>query len=450
MFAYSQAQFTEICSDVLRIARDLGAAQAAVEASEGYGLTVGTRKGEVEKVEHNRDKSLGVTVYLGTAGRMRRGHASTSDLSPAALRATVQAAYDIARFTAEDDCAGLPEPELYERAPRDLDLLHPWPIEVPQAIELARRMEDAAFATDRRITNSEGAMVSAQQSHFVAANSEGFVGGYGSSRHGLSCTPIAGRGDDMHVDSWYSSARAADELAEPEAIGRYAAERALSRMKARKLGTVKCPVLFESQLAVGLLGAYVQATSGAALYRHASFLTDSIGKPTWADHIAIHEDPHLPRGRGSAPFDDEGVATCPRDVVSGGVTQGYFLSCYTARKLKLRTTGNAGGSHNLRLRSALTRPGDDLQAMLRKLGRGLFVIDLMGQGVNYVTGDYSRGAFGFWVEGGEIRHPVHEITIAGNLRDMLRHVVAVGADEYTYGSKTVGSLLIGEMTIAGN
>ncbi|MDE2048557.1 MAG: metalloprotease PmbA [Betaproteobacteria bacterium] len=446
MFAYTPDQFRQLCADVLRLAQRQGASQAAVEVSEGYGLSVGTRMSEVEKIEHHRDKSLGVTVYLG----QRRGNASTSDLSPAALQATVQAAYDIARYTAEDDCAGLPEPELLEHAPPDLDLLHPWMPAVDDAVALARRMEDAAFATDRRITNSEGAGVSAQQSHFMAANSAGFSGGYGYSRHTLSCTPIAGRGNDMHVDNWYSSTRAAADLAAPEAIGRYAAERALSRMKARRLGTLRCPVLFEAPLAAGLLGAYVQATSGGALYRKASFLTDSLGQMTWADHVSVHEDPHQPKGRGSAPFDDEGVRTAARTVVDAGRTQGYFLSCYTARKLGMRSTGNGGGSHNLRVVSSRTQPGDDLPAMLRKLHRGLFVVDLMGQGVNTVTGDYSRGAFGFWVEGGEIAYPVHEITIAGNLRDMLRGVQAVGADAYTYGSKTTGSILVNEMTVAGN
>lgn len=446
MFAYTRPDFETITQDVLKIAKELGAAQAAVEVSEGYGLSISTRKSEVEKIEHNRDKSLGVTVYLG----QRRGNASTSDLSPDALRATVRAAYDIARFTAEDDCAGLPEAELLEHTPPDLDMLHPWQPTVADAVDLCKRMEDAAFSTSRKITNSEGANVSAQQSHFVMANSLGFVGGYGFSRHTLSCTPIAGKGDDMHVDGWYSSMRVANELAAPEAIGRYAAERVLSRLKARRLSTRKCPVLFESQLAAGLLGGYVQATSGGALYRKASFLNDSVGTATWAKHVQIAEDPHLKRGKASSPFDDEGVRTRARAVVQDGVTQGYFLSSYTARKLKLATTGNGGGSHNLRLSSSLTQPGDHLDAMLRKLGRGLFVVDLMGQGVNYVTGDYSRGAFGFWVEGGKIAYPVHEITIASNLRDMLLSVAAVGADEYTYGGKTVGSILVPEMTVAGS
>jgi PmbA protein len=456
MFAYTQAQFQQICEDTLKLAKAKGASQAAVEVSEAFGLSVGTRLREVEKIEHNRDKSLGITFYLGDKGHTRRGNASTSDLTRAGLEATIQAAYDIARFTAADDCAGLPEPELLERKPRELNLLHPWQPSVEQAIALSQRMENAALTTSKHITNSEGAGVSAQQTQFVAANSLGFMGGYAFSRHSLSCTPIAGKGDDMHVDGWYSSTRHVDDLASPEAIGRYAAERTLSRMKPRRLKTLKCPVLLESSLATGMMGAYVQATSGGALYRKASYLLDSVGKRTWADHIDIAEDPHVQGGKGtgatstgSSPFDDEGVITKAREVVKAGVTQGYFLSCYTARKLKLKTTGNGGGSHNLRISSRLTQPHDDLKAMLKKLNRGLFVIDLMGQGVNSVTGDYSRGAFGFWVERGEIQYPVHEITIAGNLKQMLLGVQAIGADTYTYGSKTSGSMLLGEMTIAG-
>jgi len=304
--------------------------------------------------------------------------------------------------------------------------------------------------TDPRITNSEGAAVSAQQSHFWAGNTRGFRGGYASSRHSVSVAPIAGRGDAMQRDAWYSSMRDAAELAPPEAVGRYAAERALSRLNSRKIPTCEAPVLFESTLAAGLLGAYVQATSGGALYRRASFLLDSLGKPVLADHVDLREDPHQPKGKGSAPFDDEGVATRARNVVDGGTVLGYFLSSYSARKLGLRTTGHAGGSQNLTLTSRRTEPGDDLDAMLRKLHRGLFVIELMGQGVNYVTGDYSRGAAGFWVEGGRIVHPVHEVTIAGNLRDMLRDIAAIGADAYTMGTKTTGSVLIERMKVAGS
>jgi PmbA protein len=406
------------------------------------------RKGELENVERNRDKSLGVTVYVG----QRRGNASTSDFSRAAIEQTVQAAYDIARFTAEDPVAGLPDAEdiAHPDDQPDLDLFHPWSINSEEAARVALICEAAAFATDKRITNSEGAGVSAQQSHFFSAHTHGFRGGYTSSRHSISVAPIAGKGNNMQRDAWYSSMRNADDLADPQAVGRYAAERALSRLKSRKIATRECPVLFESPLAAGLLGAFVQAVSGGALYRKSTFLVDSLGKQIFPEHVDLLEDPLVPRGKGSAPFDEEGVRTMARKVVHDGRVAGYFLSTYSARKLGMKTTGNAGGSHNLTLISRHTQPGDDLPEMLRKLGTGLFVIELMGQGVNYVTGDYSRGASGFWVENGEIAYPVQEITIAGNLRDMLGGIQAVGADVYNYGAKTVGSLLINKMKVAGS
>ena len=448
-FAYPREQFQSLVDDVLRHAQTLGASEAAVEVSEGCGLSVSVRKGELENVERNRDKSLGVTLFVG----QRRGNASSSDFSRQAVEQTVRAAYDIARFTAEDPAAGLPEPEdiaTPKEAARDLDLFHPWSVDADAAAELSRRCEAAAFATDRGITNSEGAGVSAQQSHFWAGNSRGFRGGYASSRHSISVAPIAGRGSGMQRDAWYSSMRDAGELSSPEAVGRYAAERALSRLHGRKVGTREVPVLFESPLVAGLIGSLVQAISGGALYRKASFLLDSLGKPVLAAHLDLDEDPHRRKGKASAPFDDEGVRTSKRRVVDAGVVQTYFLSSYSARKLGLRTTGHAGGSQNLRLSSRLTQPGDDLDAMLRKLDRGLFVTELMGQGVNLVTGDYSRGAAGFWVDGGRIVHPVHEVTIAGNLRTMLREAAALGADEYTGGGKTTGSLLVPRMTMAGS
>jgi PmbA protein len=447
-FSYTRTDFEELVDLALSHARQLGATDAGAEASEGCGLSVSVRKGDLENVERNRDKSLGVTVYVGN----RRGNASTSDFSRAAIERTVQAAYDIARFTAEDPVAGLPDPE--DIAPPgehpDLDLFHPWAITSEQAAELALRCEKAAFDTDRRITNSEGAGVSAQQSHFFSAHTHGFRGGYASSRHSISVAPIAGRGDEMQRDAWYSSMRSATELAAPEAVGRYAAERALARLKSRKIPTRECPVLFESPLAAGLLGAYVQATSGGSLYRKSSFLLDSLGKQVFADHLDVVEDPFVRRGKGSAPFDEEGVHTRERKVVDAGRVEGYFLSSYSARKLGMKTTGNAGGSHNLTLTSRLTQPGDDLVEMLRKLGTGLFVIELMGQGVNYVTGDYSRGASGFWVENGEIAFPVQEITIAGNLKEMFRTIEAVGSDVYNYGAKSVGSILVSRMKVAGS
>jgi PmbA protein len=448
-FAFETAQFQQMVEDVLLLARTKGASDAHAEVSEGVGLSVSVRKGELENVERNRDKSLGVTVYLG----QRRGNASTSDFSRAAIEQTVQAAYDIARFTAEDPAAGLPDPEdlaTPEEAARDLQLFHPWAIDTADATALALACESAALRVSRKITNSDGAGVSAQQSHFWAGNSRGFRGGYASSRHSLSVAPIAGRGKGMQRDAWYTSMRDPAELASAEAVGRYAAERALSRLGSRRVPTASVPVLFESTVAVGLMGSLVHAVSGGALYRGASFLLDSLGRPVTADHLDITEEPHLLKGKGSAPFDDEGVRTRARRVVDAGVLQGYFLGSYSARKLGLRTTGHAGGSQNLRWTSRRTRPGDDLPAMLRQLGTGLFVTELMGQGVNGVTGDYSRGASGFWVEAGVIAFPVEEITIAGNLKDMLMNVRAIGADAYTLGAKTTGSVIVDGMRLAGS
>ncbi len=444
-FSYSRAFFEELVDQALAHAKKIGATDAGAEASEGCGLSVSVRKGELETVERNRDKSLGITVYSGK----RRGNASTSDFSAQAIRQTVQAAFDIARFTAEDPSSGLPDAQDIATEQRDLDLFHPWSIDSEGAAKLALECEAAALSTDKRITNSEGAGVSAQQSHFFTAHSSGFRGGYASSRHSISVAPIAGKGSKMQRDAWYSSMRHADELASPQAVGRYAAERALSRLKSRKIATTECPVLFESPLAAGLLGSFTQAVSGGALYRRSTFLVDSLGKKVFPKHIDLLEDPFVMRGKGSSPFDEEGVRVAPRKVVDGGRVEGYFLSTYSARKLGMRTTGNAGGSHNLVLSSRQTRAGDDLKAMLQKLGTGLFVIELMGHGVNYVTGDYSRGASGFWVENGEIAYPVEEITIAGNLKDMFLGITAVGADTYNYGAKTVGSVLVNRMKLAG-
>ncbi|MGK5025753.1 metalloprotease PmbA [Janthinobacterium sp. RB2R34] len=445
VFTHTQEQLQQLARDVLSFARAAGGSDAAVEVSEGGGLSVSVRKGKIETIEQNRDKGMGVTVFVGK----KRGNASTSDFSPEALRATVDAACNIARFTAEDDCAGLADADMLEMSPRDLQLFYPWLISTEEAMVLAQRAEAAAFAVDPRISNSEGASVHVQQSHFVSANSRGFIGGYPFSRHTLSVAPIAGKGAKMQRDDWYCSVRDAATMPTPEAIGRYAAERALSRLNARKLGTRTCPVLFEAPLAAGLLGTYVQATSGGALYRQSTFLNDSLGTQVLPDHVQIFEDPHVIGGVGSAPFDEEGVRTTSRDVVRDGVVQGYFLSTYTARKLGMQTTGNAGGSHNLYMRSSLTAPGDDFVAMLKKLGTGLLVTELMGQGTNYVTGDYSRGASGFWVENGVIQYPVEEITIAGNMKDMLRHIVAIGADVLRRGTKETGSILIESMVVAG-
>jgi len=444
-FALSDERLRELAVTVLDHARRLGASDASCEVTEATGLSVSTRKMQVETIEHTRDKGLSVTVYLG----QRRGNASTSDFAPAAISQAVEAAYNIARFTAEDDAAGLPDADVLERAPRDLDLFHPWDLDTDAAIELARRCEQAAFNVSRQITNSEGANVYTNSGRFVLANTRGFVGGFAYSRHSVSVTPIAKNRDGMQRDDWYSSSRLAAELASPETIGDYAARRALARLSSRKLGTRQCPVLFEAPLVCGLIGSFVQAASGGALYRKASFLVDALGKPLFAPHLSLHEDPYIPRASGSGAFDEEGVRGLQRDVIADGVLTGYFLSSYSARKLGMKTTGNAGGAYNLELHSKLTQRGDDFAAMIRKLGTGLLVTELIGQGVNYVTGDYSRGASGFWVEGGEIRYPVEEITIAGRLPDMFAGFVAVGADRYERGGRITGSVIVEGLTIGG-
>jgi PmbA protein len=445
VFIHTQDQLQQLARDVLAFAKEMGGTDAAVDISEGSGLAVSVRRGKIETIEQNKDKGMGVTVYIG----QKRGNASTSDFSPAALRATVDAAYNIARFTADDDCAGLADADMLETKPRDLRLCYPWMISTEDAVALAQRAEAAAFDVDPRITNSEGASVHVQQSHFVSANSRGFAGGYPFSRHTLSVAPIAGKGNKMQRDDWYTSVRDPKKMAQPEAVGRYAAERALARLNARTLDTRTCPVLFEAPLAAGLLGAFVQATSGGALYRKSTFLLDSLGKSVFPSHIQILEDPHVIGGVGSAPFDEEGVRTVRRNVVKDGVVQGYFLSSYSARKLGMKTTGNAGGSHNLTMSSSQTRRADDFAGMIRKMGRGLLVTELMGQGTNYVTGDYSRGASGFWVENGVIQYPVEEITIAGNMKDIFQQIVAIGNDVLIRGNKQTGSILVEKMVVAG-
>ncbi|WP_295991778.1 metalloprotease PmbA [Rugamonas sp.] len=445
VFTHSQDQLRQLARDVLTFAKEMGGSDAAVEISEGSGLSVSVRKSKIETIEQNKDKGMGVTVFIG----QRRGNASTSDFSPSSLRATVEAAYNIARFTADDDCAGLADADMLEMAPRDLKLFYPWTISTEEAVVLAQRGEAAAFDVDPRVTNSDGAGVHVQQSHFVSANSRGFVGGYPYSRHTISVAPIVGKGAKMQRDDWYSSVRDPKKMSTPEAVGRYAAERALARLNARTIDTRTCPVLFEAPLAAGLLGAFVQATSGGALYRKSTFLLDSLGTAVFPTHIQIKEDPHVVGAVGSAPFDEEGVRTVKRDVVKDGVVQGYFLSTYSARKLGMQTTGNAGGSHNLTMTSSKTKKSDDFVAMLKKMGTGLLVTELMGQGTNYVTGDYSRGASGYWVENGIIQYPVEEITIAGNMKDMLAQIVAIGSDVLMRGTKQTGSILIEKMVIAG-
>ncbi len=440
-FSYPFATLQQIARDVLADAATRGASACEVDVSEGFGQSVTVRCGEVETIEYNRDKGVGVTVYCG----QRKGYASTSDFSPQALRATVAAALDIARFTAEDDCAGLAEAGLLAREQPDLDLYHPWALPVEEAITIATRCEQAAFDLGPRIDNSEGATVSTQEAQFVAANSLGFLGGYPTSRHYIACSVIAGEKDEMQRDDWYTTRRLATELDAPEEVGRIAGERAIARLGGRRVRTAEVPVLFEAPLAAALLGSFVHAAGGGALYRKASFLVDHLGRRIFPDFVQLSERPFIPRALGSAPFDNDGVATHEREVVRDGVLQGYFLGTYTGRKLGMPTTGNAGGSHNL-----ILEPGaHDLPGLLKLMGRGLLVTEVLGHGINYVTGGYSRGAAGFWIENGEIAHPVEEITIAGNLRDMYAGIVAVGRDVLVRGSKQTGSILIDRMTVAG-
>ncbi|MGH8765626.1 MAG: metalloprotease PmbA [Burkholderiales bacterium] len=449
-FTHTPEQLRQFAQTVLDAARAAGASACECEASEGFGLSVTVRKGSPETIEHNRDKGIGITVYMGERPGARRGHASTSDFSPAALKSAVGAAAAIARMTAVDDCAGLPEREALARASDldklALDLYHPWALATEEAIRIARRAERAAFALSPKIRNTEGATVSVQHAQFVLANSLGFMHGFPTSRHSLSLSVIAEDRGLMQRDDWHSSSRVPGEVADPEALGRYAGQRALARLGARQIATCQVPVLFEAPVAAGLIGSFVSAASGGNLYRKSSFLVDGLGREVFPRHVTIEERPHEPRALASSPFDDEGVATHARAVVKRGRLDGYFLGSYSARKLGMQSTGSAGGNHNL----VVSSNGPDLRGMLKKLRRGLFVTDLLGHGINLVTGDYSRGAAGYWVENGEIAFPVEEVTVAGNLKDMYRGIDAIGSDTVIRGAYSCGSILVDNMTVAGS
>ncbi|MFN4328038.1 MAG: metalloprotease PmbA [Limnobacter sp.] len=448
-FGFKSETFQELTEYALKKAKALGATDCAVDISEGVGQSVNVRLGKVETIEHTRDKSLGVSVFVG----QRRGNASSSDFSLTAIDSTIQAALDIARYTAEDPYAGLPDADVLSRRHRDLDLFHPWKLSTAKAVEKALVMEQAALDFSPKIRNSDGANVSLETGHFFSANSRGFRGGYPYSRHSLSVSPIAqaGRRKDspMQRDYWYSSERNAKNLAKPATVGKIAAERAVARLGARPISTRKCPVIFEGRVATSLISHFVGAVSGSSLYRKTSFLLDSLGQQVWAPHITLKEDPFIAQAHGSSPFDDEGLKIKPRTVVRKGVVEGYFLSTYSGRKLGMPSTGNAGGAHNLILSSSRMVAGG-LQGLIEQMGTGLVVTEMMGQGVNGVTGDYSRGVFGYWVENGVIVHPVEEITIAGNVKDMFKGIVAMADDAQWWGSKHMGSVLIDSMTLAGN
>jgi PmbA protein len=433
----------EIATDALQEARRLGASSAEIAISSSAGLAINVRMGEVETIEHTRDKALGISVYVGH----KKGSASTTDFSSQAVKECVAAACGIARHTAEDEYAGLADAALMATDFPDLDLHHPWELSPEAAIEIALRAESAARDLDSRIVNSEGAGVSRLDGIQVYANSHGFNAGHPSSRHSISCAVIAGDDGGMQRDYWYSVSRDPRQLEGAEDIGRRAAERSLSRLGARRLSTRSVPVLFAAQTATGLLGHFVNAVRGGNLYRKASFLVDALGKSVFLDHVTIHEQPHLSGAIGSAAYDSEGVATKGRKLIDDGVLQGYVLSSYSARKLGMQTTANAGGVHNL---TADPSAGEaDLDELLASMGTGLYVTELMGMGVNTVTGDYSRGAAGFWVEAGTLQYPVEEITIAGNLRDMFLGIQAIGADQDRRGNIRTGSILIDTMTVAG-
>ncbi len=433
----------QITQDVLLTAKAAGASSAETEVSFGTGQNVSVRLGETENIEYNRDKGVSVTVYFG----YKKGQASSSDLSPQALKDTVEAACNIAKYTAEDPFCGLADADLMAKTLPDLDLYHPWNISVEEAIEVAKRCEAAALGVDKkRITNSEGASVYNNEGVFAYANSHGFVGGYASTRHSISCSVIAEDGDAMQRDYWYTNARDMRDMESAEFVGKLAGERTVKRLGARAIKTGNYPVLFEAPLASGLISSLISAISGGNLYRKSSFLLDSLGKQVATTLLNIEELPHLKKGVASSAFDSEGVATKARKLVENGMLQGYVLSSYSARKLGLQTTGNAGGSHNLIVKST----GENFDALLKKMGTGLLVTEVLGQGLNMVTGDYSRGAAGYWVQNGVIAHAVEEITIAGNMKDMLLQIIAVGDDVIPQSSKQVGSILIENMTVAAS
>ena len=437
-----QAELEATIAAVLRQAEEAGASQAAASASAGSGLSVTVRKQAVETLEYHRDQGLSVTVYFG----QQKGSASTSDLQPGSIEETVSKACSLAQYGAEDAAAGLADPERMATDFPDLELYHPWALEADQAIELATTCEAAALEQDERINNSEGATVSSHEGCSVYGNSHGFLAGYPDSQHSLSCAVLAAEGSDMQRDFEYTVARDPGDLEGAEKIGREAAQKALGRLGARKLDTRVTPVIYPAQLARGLFGHAIGALSGGALYRQASFLLDCLDKPVFAPHITLSEHPFLLKGLGSSAFDREGVATQERNLVEAGVLKGYVLASYYARKLGLETTGNAGGIHNLQVSDT----GVSYADLVEEMNTGFIVTELMGQGVNTVTGDYSRGASGFWVENGEIAYPVHEVTVAGNLRDMYKGIVAIATDLDCRGGIRSGSLLLDKVTIAGN
>lgn len=441
-----QNQLEQLTQQILDEARRQGATAAEAGSSVEEGYSTAVRMGEVETIEHHKDRGIGVTVYFG----QRKGTASTSDFSVSSICSAVEAACAIARHTEEDPYAGLADPEDMATFLPDLELELPWEVGVEESVEVAKECEQAALDHDARIVNSEGGSVSSHQSIRVYGNSHGFLAGYGGTRHGISCSVVAQEqgasgASGMQRDYWYSGSRDPWQLESPEAVGEHAAVRAVERLGGRKGKTMQAPVLFDATVAGGLLGHLVTAIRGGSLYRKSSFLLDELGNPLFPEFVTIHENPFESRGMASAPFDSEGVATRSQSFVLNGVLTRYALDSYAARRLGMESTGNGGGVRNLKITSG----GLNRESLIREMGEGFLVTELMGQGVNTTTGDYSRGAAGFWIEGGEIAYPVEEITIAGNLKDMFRQIVAVGNDVDRRGNIQSGSILLERMSIAG-
>ena len=441
MFNHTPHELSSLCEQALALAKQGGATAAEADLSESLGQSVNVRLNEIEQIEYQQDKSLDITVYVG----QRKGRASTADFSAQALQDTVRAALDIARYTAEDDCAGLADAALMATEFGDLDSFHEWDLPTKAAVALAQQCEQAALGFDKRIENSEGAGVQTGHYQYVYGNSHGFLHHAQGTRHSISCSVVAADEQGMQRDYWYDLARSRDDLDTPESIGRTAAERTVARLDGRSIATGNYPVVFDATIAGGLIGHLVGGLSGGALYRQSSFLTDSLGQQILPEWLNLREEPHIKRALGSTWFDAEGVATRPRFVIENGTVQGYFLSSYSARKLGMQTTANAGGAHNLHLNASHAAQSD----LLREMDSGLLITELMGQGVNMLTGDYSRGAAGFWVENGVIAYPVQEITIAGRLQDMYLNIAGVADDALKRSAHKVGSIWVREMTVAG-
>jgi len=439
-----QQALAETAETVLKLSKKYGASDAELSLNRGAGISVEIQQGNVDKLEYHRDQGLNLTIYMG----QHTGTASTADLSPQAIEDTVKAACNIAKFTEEDPYAGLADAGLMASEIKDLGLYHPWEIEADQAIEMATECEQAALGFDKRIINSDGSSLSSYSGLSLIANTHGFIGTVPSSRHSVSCSVIGqAEGDDaMQRDYWYSTNRLYSELESAHAVGKKAAEKTLKRLQSRKISTRKANVLYSPEMARSLIGHFTAAITGSAQYRKSTFLVDAIGEKIFPDFIHLHEQPHLPQAFGSGCFDKDGVATANRDIVSEGILQGYILSSYSARQLGMQTTANAGGTHNLTLEST----GQNFEELLKELNTGFLVTELIGSGVNNISGDYSRGAAGFWVENGEIQFPVEEVTVAGNLKDMFQNIVAVGNDIDTRSGTRTGSILIEGMTIAGS